>query len=695
LDIQITNKGVQLWIRDSNNRRIKLYDNYHPEFFIEPIGIRASVFKELLEEHEYLFRISTEKRVSSIQKMKEIEVLRLQTISLEYFYKILSEMERSPFVKKCYDSDIEQELKYLADRDLIPFGKIKIVTDEDRNIIKLKPVPENLRVKPPPLTVLRFGMDLKGGLIVTFDPELEVEYVFRGKTQTAVGDFLDHFAEVNPDIIACREKDLVRVLQLSKEFRLRRLGVILKGIPRLWGGRAHVKLTTYGRMALAGLVERVMYTRLPARLSSEWGAGRAIESRQCYEARRTGILIPNRGGFQPVMTLKDLLLRDHGGLIFSPDVGVHENIGALDFESMFPSLISRRNISYENLVSGSRKEGFLVGFTRESLDRRLYFKHLRKELSRDSIEYRWCHARQLALKEILFCTYGYSGCWANRFGNFDTFMEINRQARDTLVESMNVARVLGYKTIYGNNDSLFLNNPNATSEDYKKIATEIAKTVGLPMALENHFRLLVLLPQKDNSIFGAINRYYGITFENEIICRGIELRRRDTPPFIKQTQRKAIEALLSCASAMEVRTRGAEIVNEIIEKACTELKEGKVPKEDLWISIALRQPTHDYRQKASHVAAAEALEMAGFPMSSGSLVDYVYVNAKHENPFRRVRPAGYGGRLDMNKYIDLVREAGRSILVPFKSSDVPYKAKGTNMQLNNWLSKWNGGNKTG
>jgi DNA polymerase elongation subunit (family B) len=627
--------------------------------------------------------------------MKEIEVLRLRITSLDYYYKILSEMEGSPYVKKSYDTDIEQELKYLADRELIPFGKIIAVTDEARNLMKLESVPENLTVQPPPLRVLRFGMKVKEGLVVTFDPNLEVEYIFRGRAQTAIRDFLDHLADLDPDIIACREKDLIRILHLSKEYRLRRFGVVQKGIPKLWGGRAHVKLSTYGRLALAGLVERVMYTRLPTRMSSEWGAGRAIESRQCYEARRMGILIPKRGGFQPVMTMKELLLRDHGGLIFAPDVGVHENIGALDFESMFPSLISRRNISYENLVSGSGKEGFLVGFTRESLDRRLYFKHLRKELSRDSVELRWCQARQLALKEILFCTYGYSGCWANRFGNFDTFMEINRQARDTLVKSMNVARVLGFKTIYGNNDSLFLTNPNATNEDYKKIANDIAKAVSLPMALENHFRLLVLLPQKDNSILGAINRYYGITYENEIICRGLKLRRRDTPPFIKQVQRKAIEALLSCTSTMEVRTRGVEMVNEIIEKACKKLKEGKIPKEDLWILIALRQPTYEYRQKASHVAVAEALEMAGIPMGSGSLVDYVYVNAKHENPFRRVRPAGYDGRLDIEKYVDLVREAGRSILMPFKNGDNPSNNKGTSMKLNNWMIKRNGETQTG
>ena len=52
-------------------------------------------------------------------------------------------------------------------------------------------------------------------------------------------------------------------------------------------------------------------------------------------------------------------------------------------------------------------------------------------------------------------------------------------------------------------------------------------------------------------------------------------------------------------------------------------------------------------------------------MVKGSLIDYVYVDAGHANPFRRVRPAGRGSGYDAEKYVQLVREAGRSILMPF------------------------------
>jgi DNA polymerase elongation subunit (family B) len=215
------------------------------------------------------------------------------------------------------------------------------------------------------------------------------------------------------------------------------------------------------------------------------------------------------------------------------------------------------------------------------------------------------------------------------------------------------------------------------------------------MAVENHFRFLVLLPQKDGSGLGAVNRYYGLTFDGELVCRGIELRRRDSPPYVKRVQREAIEALLSCASGEEVSTHGVEKAQAVIEDACLQLRDGGVPEEELLISTALRRDPRDYKAKAPHVAAAEALEIAGKRMEAGSLVDYVYVDAGYGNPFRRVRPAGYGGGVDLEKYLDLVRGAGRSVLMPFEASEAGGGGGLRSMKLSAWMPGRAGGPRAG
>jgi len=516
--------------------------------------------------------------------------------------------------------------------------------------------------RPPPLRVLRFEIRWGSGeaLRVLEDGDL-------GESPPAlvpVGELLGSLDEVDPDIIVCTPRDLSDAQRYCRANGLPRFCAVKDGEAHLWKGRLHVQPSTYETIGLAGVAERVMYNREDPQASAEWGSGRAIESRQCYEARARGILIPRSGGFQPVMTLWEMAHLDHGGLILTPDVGLHEDVVVLDFESMFPSLMVTRNISYETIRGGAGK-GFVVGFTREALERRLHFKHMRRTLEEGSREWQWCEGRQEALKAVLFCTYGYSGCWANRFGNFDTFMEINRVARETLVESMNVARRRGYRTLYGNNDSLFLKRPGAGPRDYQELADEITAGTGLPMAVDKVFRYLVLLPQKGEERTGAANRYYGRTAEGRFVHRGIELRRSNTPPYVAEAQRRAVEALLGPDTVEGVCTSGVDAAVQVIEDACRRLRRGLVPEEELWATTALRGRPSEYRAKLPHVAAAEALEMQRMKVGAWTPVSYVYADAGHGNRFRRVRPAGYGGRVDAEKYVELVREAGRSVLAPF------------------------------
>jgi DNA polymerase elongation subunit (family B) len=45
----------------------------------------------------------------------------------------------------------------------------------------------------------------------------------------------------------------------------------------------------------------------------------------------------------------ELLVADRGGFIFEPELGVHEQVGELDFSSLFPSIMSKKNISPETV----------------------------------------------------------------------------------------------------------------------------------------------------------------------------------------------------------------------------------------------------------------------------------------------------------------------------------------------------------
>ena len=62
-----------------------------------------------------------------------------------------------------------------------------------------------------------------------------------------------------------------------------------------------------------------------------------------------GVVFP--GSFQyehePIRTIEEIITKDKGGMIFSPQIGLHENVVVLDYENEYANLILRHNLSYE------------------------------------------------------------------------------------------------------------------------------------------------------------------------------------------------------------------------------------------------------------------------------------------------------------------------------------------------------------
>jgi len=678
LDVRLVDDEAHIWVK-TDQGRLMFKEKYYPDFYVVPDKVPFECFLDLFDEHPHINALEKTTRYTSISHREQSPVIRIAVDSPIQYRPVQRLAEK---YGEIYDADLSHTQRFIADYGLIPFAEVDANVDEHNRIKNIEQVPLELDVPPPPFKILCFELYQEESLyFVTYDEGIQEDQVFDG--EDALKDFIGYLNTFDPDLISCLESDLKKLFKLLSKQGYPSLGNYQRKSFHLTEGRVYINLSNYRRTSLAGTVERIQYTREVPRIGSEWAAGRAIESRQCYEARRLGYLLPRRSFYQPVMSLKELLKeRDHGGLIFAPSVGLHMNVAALDFESMFPHLILKDNISYENIRSEREEEGFLIDFTRDTLRRRLYFKHHREDLEDDPRMWFWCETRQQALKEILFCTYGYSGCWANKFGNMDTFMEINKVARLNLVEAMNIARAEGYQTLYGNSDSLFLQKPGASREDFNALADQIKAKLELPITVENHFRYLVLLPQKSGEDFGAINRYYGIRYDDKLVCRGIELRRRNTPKYISDFQREAIIALLNQSSTETVLSKGIEEVDKLLSIASRKLKQGLVPLEELEAKTILRRRPEKYKARLPHVAAAEALDINGDHVDRGSVVSYVYVDSEHSNPFRRVSPAGYQRRYDTKKYKRLLEEARRSILLPFIRED---EKKPEAVSLDNWF----------
>ena len=127
--------------------------------------------------------------------------------------------------------------------------------------------------------------------------------------------------------------------------------------------------TFFDQFGLAGLIERSRFGFLPLSMAARYGINRLIDSRNCYELLQKALLFQrimagirnNNNNHERIRTLEQIVSRDKGGMIISPQVGLHENVVALDYDSEYANLIVNHNLSYETVTledGGSIRQQF-------------------------------------------------------------------------------------------------------------------------------------------------------------------------------------------------------------------------------------------------------------------------------------------------------------------------------------------------
>src|SRR5439155_12044994 len=172
--------------------------------------------------------------------------------------------------------------------------------------------------------------------------------------------------------------------------------------------------------------------------------------------------------------------------------------------------------------------------------------NLQKSFPVNADELFWCEQRINALKSMLVSLYGTVGSFWNRFANVEAFEEINRLSREILIRTKDIVQSTGFELLYADTDSVFLKKTGESLEDFEDARDALERETGLPMSLEHYYRFLVLLPLEASEKMEALKHYFGITHNNELIARGIEIRRHDAPNFIKQFQIELLYTLFDC-----------------------------------------------------------------------------------------------------------------------------------------------------
>lgn len=275
-------------------------------------------------------------------------------------------------------------------------------------------------------------------------------------------------------------------------------------------------------------------------------------------------------------------------------------------------------------------------------------------------------------------SFGYLGYKNARFGKIDAHIGVCAFARKILRETLQVAQERGFSVVHGIVDSLWLTKKDASEGDYGDLCEAIERRLGLPISFEGIYRWIVFLPSKVHTELPVLNRYYGVFKNGKVKVRGIEYRRRDTPPIIKQCQHDLIDYFAPARNREEFLMRLPGAVH-LAERYLDRLRAGRVDTQELLITKQLSKNPAEYKHNIVQAIAAKQLVQEGVQISAGQNVSYIIQRGSRASE-RCVLPIELidgPTRYDVEKYTQLLLDAVTALLSPLGGDELLRSLKQT------------------
>ena len=633
-----------------------------------------------------------------------------------------------------YDADIPLPLRFVAAHDVFMMAHCTVMAQPDEKSrdgapatlisIAASEAPSELDPKLPPFRKLSLGPDVDprrttprhllvryGGfhlrapldkprelvlllkhILATYDPDV---------IQTRFGDtwlfsYLEEAAQANR-ISFNPNRDANMPVLHRKEISFFNYGRAHYRGPQIHlRGRWHIdseNCMTYGDYGLLGAIEETRMTSLPVQEAARRSPGAGIAALQTVTAMRRGVLVPyqNQKGEIP-KSYHQLVKSDRGGLILQPPVGLFANVAILDFSSMMASIMIAYNVSPETagkdepgaldipelgIKIGQSVVGLMPCALKPLRDKRLALKRRLKELDKKDPLTRSLRRRYKAvvdaLKWLTVVAYGRLGFANSTFGRINSHEVVSFLSRQVVTRAKLVAEAGGFRVLHLYVDSIFVSRPDATPQDFQRLAEDIEQETRLPIELQKVYPWFAFLASRENVNISVANRFYGLATDGDHKIRGIALRRSDTPRFVAGIQMEILNILAKETEPDKLYERLPEIL-EMMQGKLGALKEGKVPLRQLVVTQTLSRELEEYSYFSPAAIAAKQLQSRGKTLKMGQRVQFIYIA-----PGPGVRawdlPIPLDPRtVDVSQYRKLVLRAAQEVLQPLGVTEELLKA---------------------
>lgn len=731
-DAYALNGSMIFWIKkDNSSTTIRVEDkSWNHKIYV---ASEKSLLKSVIENNEILSMVKEYHFISKyelITDTKKSQVLELELKDPTYALKLAKKIEKMGRFgqSRLYNVDILPEQSYFYEHDVFPLMKCKVhvsnstlnwIDNEDDvwsteyelplfNNIHLKVYPKTKEGRIPRFTDVIALVSIQKG-----DTSKDTIYI-QGSEIDILYQLVKEVEKINSDFILTEYGDSFTFPYLTYRSEINQVNLVLdrEGIPLCKPKKDGTSYFSYGRMyfkplatkllgrihidtdnsfvlnesGLQGLYELARICRLPLHSASRASIGKCMSSLQFYNAMRNNILIP----WKPTLaehpkSLVDLLIADRGGLIFEPIMGAHEKVAELDFVSLYPTIMFKKNISAETVICNccshsklrvpellnyhicEKRRGIVPLSLEILLKKRAHYKDKRNSTTDPELK-RIYDARQTALKWVLVTSFGYLGFNNAKFGRIDAHIAVCAFDRQIILQTVRIAESQGFKILHAIVDSIWIQKKNVVNNDYKSLKTEIENKTGFPISLEGIYKWIVFVPSKSNAIVPVSNRYFGVFEDGTVKMRGIEARRHDTAEFFSNVQQGILNIMSEANSIKEVRDLMPK-VRKFFQLHLELLRYKKVPINDLVLTKRISKDVDEYKNRNTvELDALLQLKHAGKSLKSGQILKYVLTDYYRKNSRKRSIPVELINSktvYDAKRYSELLVETCNSVTEPF------------------------------